>query len=111
MMLVFEKDDGSLMAFPSIDGAKAQCELIDVQNAEYEFCDDEGQRYSHAVRKSRVVFGLFSSETFILVPEGVPEIQNVVRLIDKARHFDGKRCGIGSIDELKAQVLRRKGAL
>jgi hypothetical protein len=110
MMLVFEKDDKSLMAFPSIDGVKGQCELIDVQNGEYEFCDDEGQRYSHAVKKSKVVFGLFSSETFVLVPHDVPEIQNVLQLIDKTLYFDGKRCGIGSVDELKAQILKRKGA-
>jgi hypothetical protein len=111
MMLVFEKDDGGLIAFPSADGAEGWCELSDVQNGEYEFCDDEGQRYGFAVTKSKVLFGLISSETFILVPEGAAHTQNVMRLIDKARYFEGKRCDIGSVDELKSQVLKRKGAL
>jgi hypothetical protein len=111
MMLVFAKDERSLTAFPSDYEVKVQCELIDVQNGEFEFCEDNGQRYAYAVTKSKVLFGLISSETYILVPEGVPDIQNVMRLIDKTRHFDGKRCGIGSIDELKAQALKRKGAL
>jgi hypothetical protein len=111
MMLVFAKDERSLTAYPSDYEVKGHCELIDVQNGEYEFCDDNGQGYSYVVTKSKVLFGLLSSETFILVPEGIPDIQDVVRLIDGVRHFDGKRCGIGGIDELKAQVLKRKGAL
>ena len=106
MMLVFEKDDGILIAFPSAGGAESWCELIDVQNGEDEFCDGEGQRYGYAVTKP---MGLFLSGGFTLVPEGAPDGQNVMRLIDKARSFEGNRCGIGSIDELKAQVLKRKG--
>jgi hypothetical protein len=111
MILVFTKDERSLTAFPSDYEVKGHCELIDVRNGEYEFCDDNGQRYGYAVTKSKVLFGLFSSEAFILVPEGAPDVQNVMRLIDKARTFDGERCGIDSTDELKAQVLKRRGAL
>ena len=111
MMLVLEKDDGRLMTFPSGNEAEGYCELIDVENGEYEFCDDEGQISMHAVTRRLSFFALFSSKDYILAPVGTPDIQNALRLIGSARCFDDKGCGLGSIDELKAHVLRRKGAL
>jgi hypothetical protein len=106
MMLVFETIDGGLMAFPSGEKAEGHCELIDVQNGEYEFFDDEGQGHTHIVTRQT---GFFSSGDFSLVPVGTPDIQNAIRLIDKARYFEDKGCGIASIDELKARILQREG--
>jgi hypothetical protein len=94
MMLVFETIDGGLMAFPSGEKAEGHCELIDVQNGEYEFFDDEGQRYTHIVTRQT---GFFSLEDFSLVPVGTPDIQNVIRLIDKARYFEDKECALPAL--------------
>ena len=106
MMLVFEKDDGGLMAFPSAERAIAQCELIDVENGEYEFCDHEGQKYTYAITGQP---GLFSPGKYTLVPEGVPDIQHILKLADKARCFEGKRCNLSNMDELKALISKSKG--
>jgi hypothetical protein len=108
MMLVLEKVDGRLMAFPSGDQAESYCELIDVQNDEYEFFDDDGQLYTHVVTK-RAGFLFFSTEDFILAPIGTPDIQNALRLIDKARYFNDRGCGLASINELKEHILKRCG--
>ena len=107
MMLVLEKDDGRLMTFPSGYEAEGYCELIDVENGEYEFCDDDGQIYLHAVTKKSA---FFSSGDYILAPVGTSDVQNALRLIGNARCFDDRGCDLGSIDGLKAHILKRCGA-
>ena len=106
MMLVLETIDGGLIVFPSAASATGHCELIDVENGEYEFCDHEGQRYVHSIT-SRTSF--FSPGGFTLVPEGTPDTQNALKLIDRARYLQGKRCNLSSMDELKAFISKGKG--
>jgi hypothetical protein len=107
MILVFEKDNGDLMMFPSVDQAIVQCELIDVENGEYEFCDHEGQKYAYAVVGQS---GLFSSGKYRLIPEDAPDIQHALKLVDKARYLEGKQCNLINMDELKALILQNRGA-
>lgn len=109
MILVFAKAERSLTTFPSDYEVKGQCEAIDVENGEYEFCDDEGQIYTHVIVKKPVLL-FFAAESFDLVPAGSPDVQNASRLIDEARTFEGGRCGLVSVDELKMHILKRRGA-
>jgi hypothetical protein len=44
MFLVLDRD-AELHVYSSAGDAKRDLEAIDVENAEYEFCDDTGQRF------------------------------------------------------------------
>ena len=54
---------------------------IDVENGEYRFCDDRGQRYVGVVTKSA---SWRRQPEFVLGPAGAPELKNVLDLIERA---------------------------
>ena len=45
MMLILEINGGLLHLFPSAAEVESYVEAIDIENGEYEFCDDSGQRF------------------------------------------------------------------
>ena len=75
------RDDPVIEVFSSPDTLPNSIEGIDVENGEYLFCDERGQKYVGEVTRPS---GWFKSEEIRLRPEGAPSISNVLELIDRA---------------------------
>jgi hypothetical protein len=74
-------DEKVIEVFESSAAPPKWIEAIDVENNEYSFCDDRGQRFVGIVTKSR---GWFGDKTFELRPEGAADISNALSLVEKA---------------------------
>jgi len=76
-------DDGGLRIFDSPDHPPDWIEAIDVENGEYQFCDDKGQRYVGVITKpTRNCSG------FILQPDGTADPVNCRQLLDAAVYVE-----------------------
>jgi hypothetical protein len=84
-MMIMLRDDPVVEVFDSPEVPPRWIEWIDVQNGEYRFCDDQGQRYVGVVTQPK---GWFKQPTFALRPEGTPDLKNVLELIDKAQSLE-----------------------
>ena len=56
-------------------------EPIDIDNEEYRFCDEKGQRYVGVMVRA---VGRFGAGTFEFRAEGQPEVKNAADLVDQA---------------------------
>ena len=102
MVIVLEKDDGSLFLFDSISDAEAAFEAIDVENGEYEFCDDAGQRF---VAEIVAPVRAFRAGSYRLHPSGSPDKELVSHLVARASCLVRAGAGIQSIDELRRTYM------
>jgi hypothetical protein len=101
MILVLEIDDGSLFLYPSLAEAESHLEAIDVENGEYEFCDDTGQRF---VGEIVVPVTTFQPGNFRLRPDGTPERAVIASIVARA-HCLAKGCGeVKNLDDLRVAV-------
>ncbi len=99
MILALEKDDASLHLFASVSEAETHFETIDVENGEYEFCDERGQRLVPEIVTPVSAFG---AGRYRLRPTGIPERALFASLISRAQYL-AKGCeGIQSLEDLKA---------
>jgi hypothetical protein len=98
MILALEKDDGSLFLFTSAAEAESEFEAIDVENVEYEFCDDSGQRF---VAEIRAPVGAFRAGSYRLRPSGAPDREAVRRIIARASCLARGTPDIKSIADLR----------
>jgi hypothetical protein len=80
MMMVL-RDDPVIELFESPEAPPNWIEWIDIENREYRFCDDKGQRYVGVVTHPK---GWFKHPTFSLRPEGASDLKNALELIDIA---------------------------
>ena len=80
-MILMLRDDNIIEIFESPADLPRQLEAIDIENEEYRFCDERGQRYVGFITRK---VGVFTRGAFELRPEGQPELGNVVSLIDQA---------------------------
>lgn len=80
-MMIMLRDDPVIVVFDSPDAPPSWIEWIDIENGEYRFCDDKGQRYIGVVTHPK---GWFKQTTFSLRPEGTPILKNALDLIDGA---------------------------
>ena len=84
-MIIMLRDDQVIEVFDSPDNPPGWIEGIDVENGEYEFCDDRGQRYV-GIMIQPSSWGRQCE--FALHPEGTPELQNVLDLIARAETIE-----------------------
>lgn len=91
-MMLMLRDDKVIEIFDSHQNPPTWIEAIDIENEEYQFCDERGQRYVGVIIRPA---GLFRSGAFELRPEGKPQLKNVLNLVDaavgiepNARHSD-----------------------
>lgn len=103
MILVLETNGNLLYLFSSVAQAESHLEAIDIENREYEFCDETGQRFVGAII---VPVSRFSNGGFRLRPEGAPDKSIFDSLVAKARSLDRKCDGIKTLDDLK-KISRR----
>jgi hypothetical protein len=101
MIIALEKDDGSLFVFASISEAQTWFEAIDVENGEYEFCDDAGQRFvGEIVSPVR----MFRAGSYTLKPDGVADRAVVASLLSRARSLERSYAGIKRLEDLQRYV-------
>jgi len=80
-MMILLRDDRVIEIFESPDNPPDWIEGIDIENNEYQFCDETGQIYKgHIVKPS----GSIKQAEWNLQPDGVPDIGNLKELIDQA---------------------------
>jgi hypothetical protein len=75
------RDDPVIELFDSPDAPPDWIEWIDIENGEYRFCDEQGQRYVGVVTHPK---GWFKQPTFCLRPEGTASLKNVLDLAEQA---------------------------
>jgi hypothetical protein len=99
MLLVLDRDT-HLDLFESVAAAERQLETIDIENKEYEICDEIGQQFVGEILAAVTVF---SAGRFRLVQFGSPDPARPLQIVMRARFF-GRALG-----ELKnlADVRRR----
>ena len=102
MLLVLERD-GCLHVFDSVDDAHRHLEIIDIENHEYEFCDDSGQPHMGEVIKTPGFFGRYD---FHIVPCGPPDPALPLSFIGRAKQLEAKRALFKTLDEARAHFSR-----
>ena len=80
-MMLMLRDDPVIELFDSPDVPPNWIEAIDIENKEYQFCDEHGQKYIGVITRPA---SLFREASFELRPEGAPELKNVLLLIEEA---------------------------
>ncbi len=100
MILALEKDDASLHLFTCMSEAETHFEAVDVQNGEYEFCDERGQRLAPEIVNPVTTFG---SGNYRLRPTGAPESALFSSLVSRARYLARCCAGIQSLEDLKKE--------
>jgi hypothetical protein len=81
-MMITLRDDAVIEVFDSPDHPPSWIEGVDVENGEYQFCDEHGQRYVGVVTRPST---WRKQPEFVLRPEGVPDLNNALALIDRAQ--------------------------
>ena len=79
------RDDPVIEVFDSPDHPPSWIEGFDIENGEYQFCDERGQRYVGVVTRSS---SWRRQPEFVLRPEGAPELENVLDLIRRAEAIE-----------------------
>jgi hypothetical protein len=98
MMLVLETNGSLLYLFSSGAEAESHLEAIDIENGEYEFCDDTGQRF---VGEIIAPVTKFRAGGFRLKPDGVPDKAVVASFLFRARSLE-RACGdVKSLNDLR----------
>lgn len=97
MIIALEKDDGSLFVLPTAAKAETEFETIDVENGEYEFCDDTGQRFLAEIVGSPTGF---RGGSYRLRPSGTPDKEFFRQLVARATNLARSSPDIQSIGDL-----------
>lgn len=97
------RDDRVLETFQSPGDPPDWIEWIDVQNNEYEFCDEDGQRYRGTPRVRRH----WRDREWELVREGAAEVGNALSLVERAVAVDARRCLFTDLQAAQRHIIHR----
>lgn len=98
MILVFETNGSLLHLFSSVAEAESQLEAIDVQNGEYEFCNDTGQRFVGDIVEPVTKF---RAGSFRLKPDRAPDKAVVASFLSRSRSLERACDGVSSLNDLR----------
>jgi len=84
-MMIMLRDDPVVEVFDSPLCPPDWIEAIDIENGEFQFCSDTGQRYVGEITKPA---GFFRQAEWRLRPEGKPDAKNALALIDAAKEIE-----------------------
>ena len=102
MLLVLETNGSLLHLFSSATEAESHVEAIDIENGEYEFCDDTGQRFIGEVVAPVTTF---RAGGFRLRPDGAPDRAVVASFLSRARSLE-RQCGVvRTLDDLRKTLV------
>ena len=79
------RDDRVIEIFDSPNSPPDWIEGMDIENQEYQFCDDIGQIYVGQISKPSTAF---RQASWSLQPYGKPDIRNLEELINKAETIE-----------------------
>jgi len=97
-MLVLEINGNLLYLFSSVADAESNLEAIDIENAEYEFCDTTGQRFLGEIIEPVTNF---CNGSFCLKPDGKPDKSVVASFVFRTQAL-ARTCGsVKSLNDLK----------
>jgi hypothetical protein len=97
MLLALDKD-ACLYVFDSVSAAESNLEAIDIENGEYELCDELGQPYLGELIRPGVGFRI--------VPQGSRDAFLPLSFINRTKHFWSKGTPFDSIDDARAYFSR-----
>jgi len=97
------RDDRVLETFDSPQAPPSWIEAVDVENGEYEFCSDLGQRYIGTIHRAK---GMFDHDTFELIPDGVASEENLEKILNQAVSIEDAtfKC----LEDLKAHLTNQR---
>jgi hypothetical protein len=98
------RDDRVLETFESPEQPPDWIEWIDVENEEYAFCSEDGQRYRGQLVRSA---GFFKSEEWRLAPEGPADPKNAISMVDRATDIDRHRSTFPDLASLRQHLTSR----
>jgi hypothetical protein len=104
MILVLDKDK-SLYLFSSPSEAEAQLEAIDIENGDYCFCDDTGQKF---VAEITSPVAAFRSGHFRLAPEGASDAELLTSFLARARSLERAYGELRTLDDLRLSLAKAK---
>ena len=109
-MMFILRDEPVIEIFDSPSSPPDWIEAIDIENGEYQFCDDAGQRYVGEITRPG---GFFRQAEWQLRPEGEPAIKNVLDLIERAQEIEPnhKFPDLGSLREHITEKSTQRGKL
>jgi hypothetical protein len=93
---------GVLFLFDAEEQVLKALETVDIENHEYEFCDDTGQKFVAEITKPVT---RFRGGAFKLVPVGHPDRSLPLAFANKARELGNTYPGVSDLDDLK-KLLR-----
>ena len=97
-MLVLETNGSLLHLFSSATEAESHLEAIDIEDGEYEFCDDTGQGF---VGEVVAPVTTFRAGSFRLRPDGAPDRVLVASFLSRARSLERQCDGVRTLDDLR----------
>ena len=104
MLLVLDRDN-CLSIHRSVNDAEADLETIDVENGEYEFCDESGQPYVGEVLKPVTKF---SRGAFRIVSQGARDPGLPAAFVSRASECSSKVPELKSLNDARARFLSPK---
>jgi hypothetical protein len=100
MLLVLDTDR-ELYLFSTIAEAETWLEAIDIENEEYDFCDESGQRFGAEI--TFPITGL-GSDAFRLVPQGERDMSLPLTFWASACHLARSSGEIMTLDDLSTRL-------
>jgi hypothetical protein len=107
MILALETNGSLLYLFSSVAETKSDLEAVDIENNEYEFCDDTGQRF---VGKVITPVSMFGAGSFHLKPDGIPDRKVVASFLSRARSLD-RSCDASRVLKIYGGYMMPNGTL
>jgi hypothetical protein len=104
-MLIVLDTDGIVNLFASPEEAEKHLEAIDIEDNEYEMCDERGQRY---VGKLLSPITAMRPGTFRLEPEGWPSPPALASILGRAQSVDTTFGDYRTLDDLRRLIERPK---
>jgi hypothetical protein len=101
-MMIMLRDDRVIEIFDSPEAPPNWIEWIDIENGEYRFSDDKGQRYVGVVALPK---GRFTQPTFTLRPEGAPNSNSLLELVGEAETVEPNP-HFPDLDSLREHITR-----
>jgi hypothetical protein len=104
MLLVIDRDN-NLSIHASVRDAEGHLETIDIEDGEYQFCDEHGQPYVGEILKP---VGKFSSGQFRIVPHGTPDPTLPLALVSRSTDYRSKVPGLKTREDALSYFASRK---